>query len=92
MDAIATRGHVILDDAQVRLKTSGTAQRFTELFALKADGVHNCDCCKESKPRNEHDHNVYHNATVHVGNANRKLVRCQKFPEPGPLDQIQTAP
>ena len=37
MDAIATRGHVILDDAQVRLRTSGTAQRFTELFALKAD-------------------------------------------------------
>ena len=37
MDAIATRGHVILDDTQVRLRTSGTAQRFTELFALKAD-------------------------------------------------------
>ena len=37
MDAIATRGHVILDDAQVRLRTSGAAQRFTELFALKAD-------------------------------------------------------
>ena len=37
MDAIATRGHVILDDTQVRLRTSGTAQRFTVLFALKAD-------------------------------------------------------
>ena len=37
MDAIATRGHVILDDAQVRLRTSGAAQRFTDLFALKAD-------------------------------------------------------
>ena len=37
MDDIATRGHVILDDAQVRLRTSGTAQRFTELLALKAD-------------------------------------------------------
>ena len=34
---IATRGHVILDDAQVRLRTSGAAQRFTDLFALKAD-------------------------------------------------------
>jgi len=37
MDAIATRGHVILDDAQVRLRTSGAAQRFTDLFALNAD-------------------------------------------------------
>ena len=37
MDAIATRGHIILDDAQVRLRTSGAAQRFTDLFALKAD-------------------------------------------------------
>ena len=34
---MSTRGHVILDDSQVRLRTSGTAQRFTELFALKAD-------------------------------------------------------
>ena len=38
MDALATRGHVILDDDQVRLRTStATAQRFTQLFALKAD-------------------------------------------------------
>ena len=37
MDAIATRGHVILDDAPVRLRTCGAAQRFTDLFALKAD-------------------------------------------------------
>ena len=37
MDAIASRGHILLDDSQVRLRTSGTAQRFTELFALKAD-------------------------------------------------------
>ena len=37
MDFIATRGHIILDDAQVRLRTSGAAQRFTDLFALKAD-------------------------------------------------------
>ena len=37
MDAIATRGHIILDDAQVRLRTSGAAQRFTDLFSLKAD-------------------------------------------------------
>ena len=37
MDALATRGHIILDDAQVRLRTGGAAQRFTDLFALKAD-------------------------------------------------------
>ena len=38
MDALATRGHVILDDDQVRLRTStASAQRFTQLFALKAD-------------------------------------------------------
>ena len=37
MDALATRGHIILDDAQVRLRTSGAAQKFTTLFALKAD-------------------------------------------------------
>ena len=38
MDALATRGHVILDDDQVRLRTSTTsAQRFTQLFALKSD-------------------------------------------------------
>ena len=38
MDALATRGHVILDDASVRLRTSTvSAQRFTELFALKSD-------------------------------------------------------
>ena len=37
MDFIATRGHIVLDDAQVRLRTSGAAQRFTDLFALKAD-------------------------------------------------------
>ena len=32
MDAIATRGHVILDDTQVRLRTNEAAQRFTGLF------------------------------------------------------------
>jgi hypothetical protein len=38
MDALATRGHVILDDDQVRLRTgTASAQRFTQLFALKAD-------------------------------------------------------
>ena len=38
MDALATRGHVILDDDQVRLRTgTANAQRFTQLFALKAD-------------------------------------------------------
>ena len=38
MDALATRGHVILDDSQVLLRTStASAQRFTQLFALKAD-------------------------------------------------------
>ena len=38
MDALATRGHVILDDDEVRLRTStATAQRLTQLFALKAD-------------------------------------------------------
>ena len=37
MDFIATRGHIILDDAQVRLRSGGAAQRFTDLFALKAD-------------------------------------------------------
>ena len=38
MDALATRGHVILDDDQVRLRTgTASAQRFTQLFALKYD-------------------------------------------------------
>ena len=38
MDALATRDHVILDDDQVRLRTStANAQRFTQLFAIKAD-------------------------------------------------------
>ena len=37
MNSIATRGHVSLDGAQVRLRSSGAAQRFTDLFALKAD-------------------------------------------------------
>ena len=37
MDALATRGHIILDDAKVRLRTSGAAQRFSDLFVLKAD-------------------------------------------------------
>ena len=38
MDALATRGHVILDDDQVRLRTStAMAQRFTPLFAINAD-------------------------------------------------------
>ena len=37
MDFIASRGHILLDDAQVRLRTGGAAQRFTDLFALKAD-------------------------------------------------------
>ena len=40
MDALATRGHIILDDAQVRLRTGGAAQRFTDLFKLKADSFH----------------------------------------------------
>ena len=37
MNAIASRGFLLLDDSQVRLRTSGAAQRFTDLFALKAD-------------------------------------------------------
>ena len=37
MDFIASRGHILLDDAQVRLRTGGAAQRFTDLFAQKAD-------------------------------------------------------
>ena len=37
MDFIASRGHILLDDAQVRLRTGGAAQRFTDMFALKAD-------------------------------------------------------
>ena len=38
MDALATRGNVLLDDSQVLLRTStASAQRFTQLFALKSD-------------------------------------------------------
>ena len=31
MDFIASRGHILLDDAQVRLRTGGAAQRFTDV-------------------------------------------------------------
>ena len=37
MDFVPTRGQVILDDAQLRLRTPGAVQRLTDLFALKAD-------------------------------------------------------
>ena len=37
MDLLSTRGQVVLDDSQVRLRTSSALARFTELFALKAD-------------------------------------------------------
>ena len=38
MDALATRGHVLLDDSQVLLRTNtSTAHRFAQLFALKSD-------------------------------------------------------
>ena len=36
MDALATRGHVILDDDQVRLRTSSGLGKFTDLFAQSA--------------------------------------------------------
>ena len=37
MDFVPTRGQVILDDAQLRLRTTGAVTRLTDLFALKAD-------------------------------------------------------
>ena len=37
MDVIATTGNVILQDGQVRLRTTAGVNRFTELFALKSD-------------------------------------------------------
>ena len=37
MDLLSTQGQVVLDDSQVRLRTSSALARFTELFALKAD-------------------------------------------------------
>ena len=37
MDFVPTRGQVILDDAQLRLRTPGGVSRLTELFALKAN-------------------------------------------------------
>ena len=38
MDSLSTRGHILLDDDQVRLRTgTASAQRFTQLFALKYD-------------------------------------------------------
>ena len=39
VDSLATRGYAVLDDSQVRLRTSGGPSRFTELFALKADQI-----------------------------------------------------
>ena len=37
MDFVPTRGQVILDDAQLRLRTPGSVSRLTDLFAMKAD-------------------------------------------------------
>ena len=37
MDFVPTRGQVILDDSQLRLRTTGAVTRLTDLFALKAD-------------------------------------------------------
>ena len=37
MDSLATRGYAVLDNAQVRLRASGVASKFTDLFELKAD-------------------------------------------------------
>ena len=37
MDIVSTRGQVILDDQQLRLRTTGAVTRLTDLFALKAD-------------------------------------------------------
>ena len=37
MDSLATRGYAILDDNQVRLRTSSGPNKFTDLFNLKAD-------------------------------------------------------
>ena len=34
---MAARDHVVLDDATVRIRTNDEAQRFTELFELRAD-------------------------------------------------------
>ena len=37
MDTIATSGFVILDDSQLRLRTTGAVSRLTDLFDLKSD-------------------------------------------------------
>ena len=37
MDFVPTRRQVILDDSQLRLRTTGAVTRLTDLFALKAD-------------------------------------------------------
>ena len=37
MDTIATSGFVILDDSQLRLRTTGAVSRLTDLFNLKSD-------------------------------------------------------
>ena len=37
MDFVPTRGQVILDDSQLRLRTTGAVSKLTDLFAQKAD-------------------------------------------------------
>ena len=37
MDFVPTRGQVILDDSQLRLRTLGAVSKLTDLFAAKAD-------------------------------------------------------
>ena len=37
MDFVPTRGQVILDDSELRLRTTGAVTRLTDLFARKAD-------------------------------------------------------